>query len=346
VQPMPRPLFTPSLLLFSLLGCASLVACSSDNGSADGTAGNSGQGGDSGAAGASAGSGNGGTAGVAPVVGFFNLTMVEETATTVGYAAFSGKVFDGEVPAATVWTVLAEDGDCQLLKPTIPYCDGGCGTGVCVADGQCQSQPTAHSVGDVTLNGVSTVAGDSSIVISPIIKGYSTPAGVAFSYPPVAEGATVTLSAAGGDYDAFSIEAVGIAPLVLANSEYPLSANAPLSLTWTPPSDSSQSRIAVHLDISHHGGSKGKIVCDTSDDGAVEIGAGLTSQLLGLGVAGFPTIIVTRRTGGQVMIAPGLVSFGVQQSIERAVLVEGVTSCTGDADCTSPQTCASDLTCQ
>ena len=329
------------------------LACSSSGGGGEagdaGAAGDSGSGGSSGASGGTAGtstSGDAGAAGVTPIVGTFNLTLVEPSEGTEGYAAFSGKVFDGPVPDATIWKLLDSDGDCQLLKPVIPFCDGGCGTGVCVADGQCQEQPSAHSVGDLTLTGISTVSGATSVVVSPILKGYSNPAGITFSYPPAAEGTAVTLDAAGGDYSAFTLEAPGIAPLVLAADSYPISSSQPLSFSWTPAAEPSKSHILVHLDISHHGGSKGKIECDTADDGALQINASLMSQLLALGVAGYPTVTVTRRATGEVTIAPGRVTFNIQQNVERAITVEGVTSCTSDADCTGGMTCASDLTCQ
>jgi len=172
------------------------------------------------------------------------------------------------------------------------------------------------------------------------------PAGITFSYPPAAEGTAVTLDAAGGDYSAFTLEAPGIAPLVLAADSYPISSSQPLSFSWTPAAEPSKSHILVHLDISHHGGSKGKIECDTADDGALQINASLMSQLLALGVAGYPTVTVTRRATGEVTIAPGRVTFNIQQNVERAITVEGVTSCTSDADCTGGMTCASDLTCQ
>ena len=69
-------------------------------------------------------------------------------------------------------------------------------------------------------------------------------------------------------------------------------------------------------------------------------------QLLDLGVAGYPSVIVTRSATGTTTIAPGRVDLVVSSMVERPVTIPGLTSCTSDADCTGGQTCQSDLTCK
>jgi hypothetical protein len=88
------------------------------------------------------------------------------------------------------------------------------------------------------------------------------------------------------------------------------------------------------------------IECDTEDTGSLEISAALVTKLLDLGVAGFPTVIVTREAVGSVTIAPGRVDLIVSSVVEHAVQVSGLTSCSADTDCPSGQTCQSDLTCK
>jgi hypothetical protein len=67
---------------------------------------------------------------------------------------------------------------------------------------------------------------------------------------------------------------------------------------------------------------------------------------LNLGVAGFPTVVVTRSATGSTTIAPGRVDLVVSSTIERSVEIAGLTSCTADTDCQPGQTCQSDLTCK
>ena len=102
----------------------------------------------------------------------------------------------------------------------------------------------------------------------------------------------------------------------------------------------------MKLDISHHGGSKGKIECTTADDGELELSSAMVSALVDLGVAGFPTIIVSRKAVGSVTISPGRVDFVAAAEVERAVTLEGVVSCNDSAQCPQGQTCQDDLTCK
>ena len=88
------------------------------------------------------------------------------------------------------------------------------------------------------------------------------------------------------------------------------------------------------------------IECDADDTGSLEIAAPLVTELINLGVAGFPTIIVTRKSVGSTTIAQGRVDLIVSSDVEHEVQVSGVTSCTDDMDCPSGQTCQSDLTCK
>ena len=83
-----------------------------------------------------------------------------------------------------------------------------------------------------------------------------------------------------------------------APSSITLEKDKPLTLTWTAKGASADSTIHVHLDISHHGGTKGQIECDTADSGSLTIGASLVTQLVNLGVAGFPTVRLTRSSVG------------------------------------------------
>jgi hypothetical protein len=234
------------------------------------------------------------------------------------------------------------------VTPSIPFCDPTCASGqTCVQGGTCKAtDPTHHSVGTVTIEGVGTTAGttlsmEPSTSVNPAAFGTYSAVATPLNYPPFAEGAAVHLAAAGGDYSAFAIDAKGIPPLVLGTSTNNLAPNQPLSLTWTPPTQAGNSRILINIDISQHGTTKGQIVCDVDDNGSLTIGAALVTGLINLGVAGFPTIGITRQAKGSYIITPGRVDLLLVSSIELVVTVEGYTSCNADIPCPTGQVCQS-----
>lgn len=334
----------PFLPVFALLGCASLalvVACGSSdpNGS-----GGPPVGGAAGAQNGGAGAGpSGGTSNSDPdaVVGSFIVELVGKTDASDAYVAVSGKVYDGITPSNVVWDLVTSAGGCQLLKPRAPFCSTPCsGGGVCVEDDQCASYPTAQDLGPVTLQGL----GSADVVMKPIANSYQLPGDVTLAYPPAAEGAPLTLKVSGGPYAAFSIQTKMVAPLV-ASGTLMLDASKPLQLTWAAPSDTTLARMQVKVDISHHGGSKGKIECDVADSGSLQIAATMIARLIELGVAGFPAVTLTRVASGSTPIAPGKVSLQSLSSVALELIVPGVQSCHEDSDCPSGKPCLQDLTC-
>lgn len=253
-----------------------------------------------------------------------------------------GKVYDGPTPAAIVWETTSSSGDCTLYTPRVPFCETPCGGGVlCVEDDVCQAFPSGVDVGTVSFDGLTD-----DVRVDPVASAYQLPIAVTLGWPPAAEGATVTLTADGDVIPGFSIASRGIAPLVLGDATLTLEREVPLALAWTAPGLGDVARIAVKLDISHHGGSKGMILCDTADDGAVELSAPLITALLDLGVAGFPTVIVSRRAVGQTTITAGRVELVLASEVERDVIVPGLISCLNDDPCPDGTTCQDDLRCE
>ncbi|HEY3255756.1 MAG TPA: hypothetical protein VGJ91_17480 [Polyangiaceae bacterium] len=277
------------------------------------------------------------------LVGSFQVKL--SAASDLGDATTNivGKVYDGAIPAATIWEKPQVDGACTLTTPRIPFCNTPCsGGGVCVEDDTCMAYPAAHGVGTVTVSGVKTADGQSSFTMMPIANNYQPT--VSLLYPPFAEGDSITVAAAGDFFPAFNLASQGIAPLVLTSTQLALKSGQALDLAWSKAA--SDSTVHVHLDISHHGGSKGQIECDTDDSGSLRISAALVSKLLALGVAGYPTVIVTRQAIGATKISAGRVELVVSSAVEQGVSIDGLTSCTKDADCASGQTCQSDQSCK
>jgi hypothetical protein len=352
--------------LLAGLSIASIVACSSsDDGTDDPTAGTGatsgapGAGTNSGSAGASTagtsggGSGNG-TAGTGAspgdegeLLGSFKVEVTaDESGPTMGTTSVLGKVTSGATPSAVVWEEAGAEGACRLEKPRVPFCTPSCGADVCVEDDVCRPYPTAQSVGAVTLTGVRLLDGTSDLALKEVAKAYQPPAGTMFAYPPFQEGDAVKVSAAGGDLPGFDLQTTGVAPMWLSNENLTLEEGEPLELTWEAAADPRASSIHLKLDISHHGGSKGMIECDQDDTGTLSIPAALVTELLGLGVAGFPTVIVTRSASARTSVGSGDVALTIASTIERGVTVPGVESCTDDAQCPTGETCQADLTCQ
>ena len=137
-----------------------------------------------------------------------------------------------------------------------------------------------------------------------------------------------------------------MSPLELLNDTIRIEPDAAVQLAWAPPGQAGISTVRVTLDISHHGGTKGKIECTAEDTGSLELPASLVTQLLDLGVAGFPSIVATRESVGPRRSRPAGSILSSRRRFERPVEVAGLTSCNDSSQCPDGQTCQSDLTCQ
>ena len=89
----------------------------------------------------------------------------------------------------------------------------------------------------------------------------------------------------------------------------------------------------MKLDISHHGGTKGKIECDAEDKGSLGLAAALLDQLQNLGVSGFPTVVVTREMAGSSTATGVAVDLVIRSGMEQEVVIPGLVSCNSDDDC-------------
>ena len=284
------------------------------------------------------------------LAGTFQVTLVapDTVTSTPGYTSLVGKVSDGATPSSVLWTVASTVGDCQLLKPRVPFCNTPCGSSaLCVDDNKCQAYPKAMSVGTVHVTGMKTAAGSSEFDLQQVAGAYQPQTGVSLPYPAFAEGDAVQLTSSGGAYAAMTLTATGIAPLSITSGTLQIAAGQAARLQWTPAKTPSASTISVKLDISHHGGTKGMIQCKTADSGSLDLPAAMITDLINLGTAGYPTIVVSRSTvPGSAVIAPGRVDLAITSTVEQSVTVPGVVSCTGNSDCMMGKTCQADLTCK
>ncbi len=288
---------------------------------------------------------------VTPLLGTFQVSLVPAittgTTTTPPYSALLGKIYNGVQPEPIIWDPAGTASGCTLVTPRVPFCATPCGgAAVCVADNTCKPYAAAQTLGSVTATGLATQSGAASFTMDPIANAYQPPAGVQLAYPAFVEGEKFELVTSGSAFaESFTVGTRGVAALNLTNATLALQPSAPLALTWTAPS-AAGSKIHVKLDISHHGGSKGKLECDLPDSGSAALDGGLITQLLDLGAAGYPTIIVTRSMTGSAAVATGRIDLIAASTIEKPVSVPGITSCTDTAECPNGQTCQPDLTCR
>jgi hypothetical protein len=340
VVAMARAL-TLSTVIWLISAC---VACGDDGGvsQAAPSGGKAGAAGVAGHSGESAAASGGATAPSGQVYGNLNVSFVPHDEETMAAARTSilGSFKDGPTPSVEVWSVDREAGGCTLYVPNHVTCLPSCGSSAaCTADDTCTPYPKATTVGTVTLSGI----GEQAIAMEPIADNYQPKTSV--PYPPCNEGDAIGLSAAGGSHAAFEIAAKCIAPLQF-DGTFTLRKGQPLQLEWSPPAQASLAKIDVKLDISHHGGSTGKVECEVADTGSLEIAATLVDALLDLGYAGFPTVSVTRKfvaaAGGNASNA----SLTIAAPVERPLQIPGLESCSENSDCSTGKTCQVDRTCK
>jgi hypothetical protein len=343
------PCFTFSVVAVLATACASDEGA--DPGAAGGMAGAAGDGGTGGGGGSGTG-GGGGTGGgsgaggkSASIVGSFLLSVTPGGGTIADKVGLIGKVYDAPNPTTVTWVDGASAAGCVLRTPKIPFCEPDCAEGHdCTGDGICQPRANAVNVGKVRVKNVSTLDGSLDFELTEVALTYQVPGTIKLAYPPFAELDTVRLEAAGGAGSAFALEAPALTPMVLTGDTPKLERGQPFTVRWAPPLDASRSVVQVVLNISHHGGTSGKIDCEVPDSGSLTIPVELISGLVDIGVSGWPTVKLTRHASGTTQTDWGLVSLGVDSAFERAIEIPGLESCDLPEDCASG-VCRADRTC-
>lgn len=308
------------------------VSCSSDSADDKNTSAGAGAGAggtQSSSAGAATGGGTAGTtSGGSPVRGSVVVSLNAPGDEGEGYSTLIGRFFAGPTPDAFPLDLDTEQAGCQLKVPALPFCDEPCTPDVCTADDVCTPYPDPVAVGTLSVTGLGTAL---SLAPATSMVVYQSPS---LAFPPCAEGARVSAST-----ETFTLEADCIAPLELTGPEpLPVKSGEVVHVTWVPASANATSRIRIGLDVSHHGGKKGQIDCDVPDTGSFDIPEPLVTKLIGLGLAGYPTLNVNRVSTG-VDAKNADISLLLSSSITRAVDT-GVKSCQDDLECDEGQTCS------
>jgi hypothetical protein len=327
--------------VLSLALMASFEIACSGGGAGSGTGGASG--------GGTGGSNPGGAAPFKPCaadmkLGAFTLELKHGDATGAGaYSQATGGVRDGVRPD-TVWVPQAVSGagsECKLMVGPADSCPTSCNaTQVCKGN-TCITAPAPKSIGEVSFSGLLI-----PVVMTPMKTGtnvlYTALIPSNTAYPPYTVGAALGLTAAGEDYPGFTLAGVGIQPLeAVAGQTLNVDKNQALTIKWVAPPSAGAGRIRLNMDIAHHGGVAAEIHCDLPDTGTVTIPAPLITALIDKGAFGFPMVSLARLSTDSKTVGPGCLEFNVAASIDLALNVAGVVSCTEDKECTAPQICLS-----
>jgi hypothetical protein len=249
-----------------------------------------------------------------------------------GFTSVVARFFDGATPALVQLELDTELDECELLVPVVPFCPESCAPAVCTADDVCTPYPEPLAVGSLSVSGLGDTLAIEPKTSMQVYQGPSLPS------PPCEAGSTITASASG-----LMLEAECIEPLVLTGPDpIPVTSGQVVEVRWEATQASTTSRIRIRLDISHHGGKKGEINCEVADTGSFDIPEPLVTKLIGLGLAGFPDISVTRVTSGSDATHPDvtlLVSSNVMRPVDTGVVsCQDAEQCPGQ-DCLDTHVC-------
>ena len=253
-----------------------------------------------------------------------------------------GVINDGPSPEEIIYEKRDSIGKCVLYQSRVPFCAEDCGSdAVCVENDSCQPYPNKIDVGIVTGTGFKINNEKKTFTMECINGNYSSPT---LDFPPCAEGDSVFFSAAGsGAIPAFTIGARCILPLKILNDSFPCAAGQDINVQWEKPNIQGISSIYVFIDISYHGGSKGKIESYCEDNGSLTVAAALLDKLKTYGMSGWPKIEVYRRAISVNETVKTRVV--VESKITRFLSIPGIISCSEDEDCPEGMYCGGDQRC-
>lgn len=175
----------------------------------------------------------------------------------------------------TVHSVDTEVGNCRLLVRVASLCEPSCVyPDLCTAQGTCQAFPEPQSAGALTLT-------DGEDALTVAFDGYSywlQSAGL-----PFAPGETITVSAVGDAFPAFSADAV-MPDVLVAPGVYDIGLTTPgdIVFTWDPPTPGAPlAHVRITLNAGYgHGLPLAAIVeCDVPDTGSFAVPDALRAQL-------------------------------------------------------------------
>jgi len=267
-------------------------------------------------------------------VGGFQITLADD------YTGADGQIYDGVVPA-NVPDEVQVDGACRLLRARSLFCEPGCVPGeTCGEEGACIPYPERSSVGLVTVTGLK----EALAMEAKWGNTYTNPGSMI--HPGYEVGADIGLAAAGGDFEPFSLRGFGVEGLVLAGpGQVVVEPGQSIDLSWEAPTVEGPAKVRVELNVNNHGSTSAWLACDVADTGSFSVPAALLDALQDIGISGFPSLSLTRRSVDSAVIGPGCVDLRVASERTLGVEIAGQKSCTSDQQCPPGQDCGVDLAC-
>jgi hypothetical protein len=253
----------------------------------------------------------------------------------VGYTMVSAVVYDG-VSRSNQWITAADAARCRLLDR--PTCAPACAEPMfCATGNRCVGTPTSKDLGTISIHGL-------AVPLELTRLGLSYGQSIPDPFPPAAPDTSITAATTGGDYAPFSLEARAVEPLAFDGADLSVGHGRSLEVIWTPPTRPGVAHITalVVLQPSVFGP---VIECTFPDTGAASVPASLLDRLLDLGINGYPSLRLIRRTVTSTNIAPGCVELDINATVRRSLSVDGVTMCSDSSECPPPLTCRPNYTC-
>jgi uncharacterized protein YlzI (FlbEa/FlbD family) len=211
----------------------------------------------------------------------------------------------------------------------------------CGFNGKCIPYPKKHSVGTITITGLSV-----PVKMKPQgQKGSQRYTFIDLKAPPASPGTSVTAYATGdkNDFAGFKLNAKAVEYMeVLPEDQHiTLKKGQPVVVKWK--TGASGARIMFNIMIDQHGMStKLHLVCETKDTGTYTVPAELISKLIEGGTTGYPSIKIRRRIVEHMKskdVKNGCIEFEVFSLVAFAVDVEGHIACKNDRQCPQDMTC-------
>ena len=249
-------------------------------------------------------------------------------------SSIDGAVADGVVPTA-VLEELITDGDCRVLRRGNPYCDPGCDPGTtCDFDGTCVAYPANQDLGTVSVTGL--VQPVSMDAVFPGNTYYDTTLPTTACTP----GDVLTLSMPGGTYGPAEMHGICPEPYDMTDVTWVVDPSADLTITWPAPTTSVvRTEVAVSISIDQHGVTPSVVQCSFEDDGEGTVSAAILTELVSVGVTGFPAGTIARRTVDSAAAGSGCMEWTTTAPRTVAVDVVGYTPCVSEVDCPDGQSC-------
>ncbi|MEQ1567311.1 MAG: hypothetical protein ABMA64_16840 [Myxococcota bacterium] len=252
------------------------------------------------------------------------------------YSSIAGNGADAVSPIAVLEPVGGA-GECQLWKRNNPFCDPPCGAGeTCDLTGECVPAPVNQDLGAVTIGGL-----EQEVVMQPVVPG-NTYFATQLPHPVFTADRLVELRTHGTTFgDELVLHGVGFDALTFAGDRtWLMKRDEALPVSWTPPTSAlGRSRVELRISVDQHGLTPATIVCDFDDDGEAEVDPTTVTALMDLGVTGFPTGTLTRRTVDSAPFGDGCIDFELGSEVKADLSVDGYIPCDSPDDCPSGQTC-------